>query len=206
MLFEIEIPQKEQFVLDLSELKYHSNIGVMFSGGIDSTLILSALQKAKSKYRFNLTAYTVENNNGYDIHAKNILAMKFFEGITHVNNVSNFGRLDGTIRESISYVMNLPDLDLLYTGVNANPPTKIVGAPNRFSAEQIRQFTKLRCPFVELTKDYILQAYYQWDWLREFNILEKTHSCTNLKQGSCHKCFQCLEKEWAFNQINRNFI
>ncbi len=206
MKYTITIPNQPDLIIDIALPKTIKNVGVMFSGGIDSTLVLSLLQLERLHQDFNLTAYTVENNAGYNFHCLGILEQEFYSAIKYVQNISNDGRFDGVIKTGIGNVLRLAEVDILFTGVNQNPPIALEGAPTRFSKTELTAIPKLRCPLVETTKDYIIQAYFQIPELANLDILKYTHSCTQRPRGHCGLCFQCKERMWAFAAIGQEII
>ncbi len=187
----IEIPTEAQ------------RIGVMFSGGVDSTLILALLQIEKMKRPFDLTAFTVDNKMEYEVKAQKILRNPFFQGINHVADIPNGQRYDGIIKEGIRNVLVRPDVDLVFTGVNKLPDFEIPASPIRITPEEVQKVTKLRCPVLHLTKDFIVQAFFEIPEIRQASLLGLTHSCTNRLEGSCDQCFQCVERRWAFERIGQ---
>lgn len=198
--------RNEIWDLHIEVPKSAKRIGVMFSGGIDSTLILSLLCLAQKRDDFEITAFTVENSQNYQIHCRAILSLPFFKSVLYTDNISNGARFDGVIKQGIKSVLDKDNIDLVFTGVNSNPPVPMSGAPIRFSAEQINSIPKLRCPFVEVTKDWIIETYYQVPEIAALNLLPLTHSCTAQSLGECGNCFQCKEKTWAFSKIGREYI
>ncbi len=206
MKYTITIPNQADFIIDIDIPKTVKNVGVMFSGGIDSTLVLSLLQLERLHQDFNLTAYTVENKTGYNFHCLGILEQEFYSTVKYVQNISNGGRTDGVIKTGIGNVLRLSDVEILFTGVNQNPPVTLKGAPSRISKAELSAIPKLRCPLVETTKDYIVQAYYQIPQLAKLDILKHTHSCTQKPRGRCGYCFQCQEREWAFGAIGQEIL
>ncbi len=206
MKYTVTIPNRADFIVDIDIPKTVKNIGVMFSGGIDSTLVLSLLQLERLKQDFNLTAYTVENIIDYNFHCLGILKQDFYSTVKYVQNVSNDGRFDGVIKTGIGNVLSLPEVEILFTGLNQNPPMTLKGAPSRISKTELSAIPKIRCPLIETTKDYIVQAYYQIPELAKLDILKFTHSCTQKPRGHCGYCFQCQEREWAFRAIGQEVV
>lgn len=206
MKYTITIPNQPDSIIDIDIPKTVNNVAVMFSGGTDSTLLLSLLQMERLKQNFELTAYTVENNLSIDFHCKEILKNPFFSNVKHVSDISNAKRFDGIIRIGIGIVLRMPEVEMVFTGASHLPPIPISGAPDPIRKEDILPFSKLRCPLIETSKDYIIQAFYQIPELKNLDLLRLTHSCTSLPRGRCGYCFQCKEKEWAFSQLGKELI
>lgn len=203
MLYRINVPGQEPQEMRIEVPREVQRVGVMFSGGVDSTLILALLQIEKKNRHFDLTAYTVDNKMEYEVKAQRILRNPFFEGIKQVPDIPNGQRYDGVIKEGIRNVLMRPDVDLVFTGVNKLPDFEIPASPVRISPEEVKKITKLRCPVLHLTKDFIVQAFFEIPEIRNASILGLTHSCTNKLEGSCDQCFQCVERRWAFERIGQ---
>lgn len=203
MHYRLSVPGQEPQEIRIEIPIEAQRIAVMFSGGVDSTLILALLQIEKMKRPFDLTAYTVDNKMEYEVKAQKILRNPFFQGISHVADIPNGQRYDGIIKEGIRNVLVRPDVDLVFTGVNKLPDFEIPASPIRITPEEVQKVTKLRCPVLHLTKDFIVQAFFEIPEIRNASILGLTHSCTNKLEGSCDQCFQCVERRWAFERIGQ---
>jgi len=59
---------------------------------------------------------------------------------------------------------------------------------------------KILMPFIEMHKDEILKILFDND---QTKLLELTHTCTERKTGRCGQCFQCNERQWAFDQLGK---
>ncbi len=188
--------------IDLDLGDYIESVGIFFSGGVDSTLLLILLQLESLKEKKTITAFNIENKNLYENNCKKILSDPFFKDIKFVSDVPNGGDFSGIIRTGISWVLQQPNLDLIYLGINKNPDLDFPGKPVRRTAEELAPYKKLRYPFLNLTKDIILKHFIQIQNTHKLDVLKYTHSCTFQPLGQCGKCFQCLERNWAFERNN----
>jgi 7-cyano-7-deazaguanine synthase in queuosine biosynthesis len=84
-------------------------------------------------------------------------------------------------------------------GVTPNPPelNHLDGAPKR---KLIPPVKKLVYPFANMLKDKLVQIMFDEGQEDLANI---THSCTERTEGRCNICWQCQERAWAFNQLNK---
>ncbi len=180
------------------------SIGVLFSGGIDSTFLLALLQLERKQRSFSLKAYNIDNNVGYQFHCEAILKNPFFNEIEFVKEIPNGGDYSGIIREGITWVLKQNELDLVFIGINKNPDFEHSGKPVRRTIEELAPIKKLRYPFIHLTKDKIINAFLKIEDRYQLSLLKDTHSCTSLKLGQCGHCFQCTERRWAFESLHRN--
>lgn len=189
------------FKLELNE-DAHS-IGVLFSGGLDSTLLLVLLQLQNRIKQRKLTAFNIENANGYKAHCARILSQPFFAGVDLVSDVPNGGDFSGIIRQGITWVLEQKNLDLVYIGINKNPDFEHERKPVRRTSQELSGIKRLRYPFIDFTKDQLLKIFFQIEEQNNLDVMSLTHSCTTLPVGQCGRCFQCCERQWAFKTINR---
>ncbi len=195
----MQIPETE-FNLGLSESV--DSVGILFSGGVESTLLLLLLQIESLKKNFSITAFNIENKNLYEKNCKKILSDPFFENVKFISNVPNDNDFTGKIRSGISWVLQQPNLDLVYLGINKNPDMNFLGAPLRRTAAELAPYKRLRYPFLNLTKDKIVKYFNDIQNMYDLDLMRYTHSCTFQPMGQCGKCFQCLERDWAFKKNN----
>lgn len=179
------------------ELRYVRRVALFMSGGVDSTLLCWRLNQLSIEYGFELVLLTVENTMNYEQNVRSILLSGRLApnpNLTWKYNVDNGKRFDGVIDGAILRTIMDREFDVVYTGVNQNPPHFIANAPERITPEKARRFFKLRCPFIALTKDAIFKHYID---NRLLELYALTHSCTNYTVGECGYCFQCIEKLWS---------
>lgn len=189
-LVRIEIPDSVQ------------NVGLMYSGGVDSTFLLTLLQLHRKKFnRYALKAFTVDKSENYEYYSEKILQLEFYSGVERFTKIPN-QREDGVIKEGIGHVLQRDDVDLVFTGVNRIPEVYIgESGPVRDSLEFIAQFPKLRCPFHHLTKDYTVLGLKNLQ--KEFigvDVFSMTHTCTAAKVA-CGECWFCKERAWAVSML-----
>jgi len=184
------------------DVPLNSRVGLIFSGGIDSTLLLILLNRLKQERNLQITTFTIENNCGYEYFATSILSDPLFAGIKGVMSVENGGDFSGFIDNAIEKIMSRNDLDLVFTGVNAVPEAlKMIDHPIRPTEEIVANYSKLRCPLLNATKDVVIKAFMQHLDSHERRLFLKTRSCTNVTVNNCGQCYQCIEKKWAMDQI-----
>ena len=172
-------------------------VALSFSGGMDSTLILYMLLKDKEEKAQNTDIHCFTATQvGTKKHAMNILALPEFAGrVIHHTDVPN------PISESVKPMNQklIADGWHVYVGSNQTPLEQIGGRyPPR--PQQNSSNPNVHLPLLFLFKYHILDAYYQ---LGIEHILPITHSCTEIVDGECGKCFACLERKWAYEKIKR---
>jgi hypothetical protein len=172
-----------------------SRDALFFSGGVDSTLLLWELTRTPR----HLTLLMVENTH-YIPRALSIVS-DHFPG-TRVLTVP-VDTKSGVIADAVLRALHDPEFDRVYTAVTQNPPIQLPGtAPVRITPNRARQINKLCTPYVTLTKDAVLQKYY--DNGIEY-LLPLTYSCTEDSVAPCMNCWQCNERMWAFKQLGREY-
>ncbi len=170
-------------------------VGLLFSGGMDSTLVLYMLLEEKRIKGLNTEIHCFTANQlGRRVHSVNVLKLPEFAGkCIHHQDVPN------DTPEGIRPML----LDLIeggwtmYTGTNA-PPVENIGG--RYPARKYNDPLPptLFNPFRYVFKHHILEAY---SVLGIEHIVPVTHSCTEIEYGECGGCFACLERKWAYDKL-----
>lgn len=183
------------------EIDPTQHIGAMLSGGMDSALMLYLILKEKPLYT-KLTVFNVPNtkDNARYFSTKIILFLEnkfncsiFFDYIGDITLAHN-----KIINYSVNYVLENKLVDVLYVGINQNPPIDhfVSGPTRRHPSKPIPK--NLAFPFIHLYKTHILEIYKQLDILELADI---THSCTENTGKRCNICFQCHERAWAYKEL-----
>lgn len=195
-------------------LKY---IGVQMSGGADSTLIAYLIAAHIVKYNLKTRLrritfgfgnkseilkkaediqYTITKLIGKDIWEDPYTA--FYE---HKNMHS--------IKDQLTYLFDNDLIDHVIHGVTKNPP--IEELPDHENTRMVERDEPVlydneywSAPFYNLTKDVILQEYFN---LGIESLLFDTCSCdANISPKlivPCGACWWCKERQWAFNKIGK---
>jgi hypothetical protein len=183
---------------------YAKSIGVMLSGGMDSAVLLFLILKEilETSSLIKLLVFNVPNDlTDARFHSRqvvNFLEKKFSISIKllHLGD----GGLPHTrmVTEPAKLIVETKLVDVLFSGTNQNPPIDVgaQGPQRRNPKKYIPPFLKF--PFLDLHKTHILEIYRQFDLLELAAI---TQSCTQLPRGKCGLCFQCIERQWAFDEL-----
>jgi 7-cyano-7-deazaguanine synthase in queuosine biosynthesis len=183
------------------EINQNQHIGVMLSGGMDSALMLYLILKEKPPDA-KLTVFNVPNakDNARYFSTKIIafLENKFNYSIPIQHLGDTTLPHDKIINYPGKYILENKLVDILYVGINQNPPVKfpISGPWRRNPANPIPN--NLAFPFIDLYKTHILEIYKQFNMLELADI---THSCTENIGARCNSCFQCYERAWAYKEL-----
>jgi hypothetical protein len=181
------------------------NYGIMLSGGLDSAVLLSLLLQEdrnimiqpfsilKHDHSYKYVNPIIEYfNEQFEINIpKTIL----------VGNPDVHHRMQGTLGVGEVFRKYLK-IQMLFSGLNQNPPEPFGDTnwtkPNRPAPDY--QVPKMQFPFLHLHKTDIVELMFENN---QEALMDLTHTCTEMVNGRCGKCFQCNERSWAFEQLNK---
>lgn len=183
-------------LLDLNS--YPKNISLLFSGGADSSLLLYLCALNLEK---DVTAYVIDRHNSPIPHAEKVHRLicertnrdiplqivQMPKDILHQRQVPLASKI----------IQVVGGHDVLLWGVNKYPPDPAIRPKFPFN---FLETSFLRFPFKDFTKDVLIQEFFN---LGIQDILEATHSCGMLSNGSCGECFNCRERLWAYDAIGK---
>lgn len=182
------------------EVSQHNINGIMLSGGLDSAVMMALIIMAGTT---NIQTFTIDKSDGSHTNASRVIHhfnTKFGLSIPSTILVG-----DPTVHHSIQGATAVKDIianhsvGLLFNALNRNPPelNNLPSAPKRTTKSPIEM---LKLPFVDLYKTHIVDLMYQ---IGHEDLVDITHSCTEQSVGRCNMCWQCLERKWAFNELNK---
>lgn len=192
-------------------LNQTSRYGIMFSGGLDSAVLLYLILDTaqKNKITIPIQIFTIPKNDGSHLYVNNIL--KYFKNyfglelpdITYVGDPNQHHTIQS--REAVKEIfLKYPEVDFIYFATNQNPTHdfdyskySITEYPNRVKSSS---HPKVLMPFINMYKDEILKFVFEYE---QQELLMLTHTCTEQKTGRCGQCFQCNERAWAFRQVDK---
>ena len=174
--------------------------GIMLSGGIDSAILFYLLIKEEPKIR--LQPFTIPKVDGAYLYADPLIDYfnnKFNLTIPHTIKVGD-PTLHHTKQGESGYTdirKFYKNIQIVFYAINAVPlelqdgrhPIRLMPGP-----------TNLKLPFGNMYKDQILQIMYDEG---QTDLIDLTHSCTERTVGRCNRCWQCGERSWAFNKLNK---
>ena len=167
-----------------------TNVDILLSGGLDSAILAAEL---KQKYKVN--AYTFDQANCLPFATKvcEILDINLNILDIEVNNDRN------EVIRAVDKLIENRNTDL-YLGITALPPFKHHDAPLRASQNKIESYNKfLKAPYASLQKDEVLKKGLSLPYIDK--LIKYTHSCYTTNNIRCGKCFNCVERKWAFDSI-----
>jgi hypothetical protein len=184
-------------------LPYNKHIGVMFSGGADSSMLLFLLHHNNITEEKNcrIVPYTVSRRTGTAMHVASV-----------VNYLKNYFKTDIPapvfvgdpnvvhnlfVPYAISDALNIHKVDMLFVGCTKNPnevlDTKFI-APDRPKSRN----PKIQQPFLEFDKRHVVELCFEYN---QQELMALTHSCSIKISGRCNYCFFCKERAWAFSKL-----
>jgi len=185
-------------------------IGVLCSGGVDSTLLLYLLVKQNLEQNLNLEiqAFTMhlKNTDKYNVTKSALSWIENHFGVSLY--FSNVGKeIKRLIRNAVSDIILVMNTDYVYTGCN-----KVIWDENEFVITKVLPNDtppvrgnplndKHLRPFIDIDKIEITKVYFDNDIMDLFRL---TRSC-GYQDGyinPCGGCYFCMERKWALEKLN----
>jgi hypothetical protein len=193
------------------ELSPNLRYGIMLSGGLDSAVLFYLiLADAKSKnIELNIQPFTIPKTDGSYLYVEDILNYFGDQFNTSIPQAIHVGdpSVHHTLQSKTAVIEILeifPHIDQIYFATNQNPTHSFDyskyppgGFPNRVKRSE---HPKIQMPFIDMYKDEILKFVFD---NKQEELLFLTHTCTERKTGRCGQCFQCNERQWAFDQLGK---
>jgi 7-cyano-7-deazaguanine synthase in queuosine biosynthesis len=175
-------------------------IAVCVSGGWDSAVLWHIIYEECKKRGQSCRPYTVPKIDGAVKYANQVLRWSGYDTDTNVVGSIDSDNPSDYVKSGVSEILVEGYADVVYTAVTAYY--------DEMEPDQDRILTKgtpfetlVPQPFAEMTKDEVVQIAFDLGIAEE--IMDITHSCTELDEGRCGYCPWCKEREWAFKQINK---
>lgn len=191
-------PSVKHLYRKLHGLNKENEIGILFSGGADSSLLYFLLLEehltTQSPYKF--TPYTILRE-GSRIHARGILNwIHRYYGLEEIdlnvvgnNTLPNHQQVESGVREIL-----LDKADFIYLGIIESRPEHSQG----WWRHKFEETFQRKYPFLNLQKSHIIDLYYKKGLI---DLLSITFSCNLNQDLPCNKCNGCLERQWGINEI-----
>lgn len=193
------------------DIKPNIHYGYMLSGGMDSAVCLYlCLMDAKEKgFQPDIKVYNYPKDSGYLWVPKILDLLRTKTGmqvpdqilLSSQHHVGHAQR--GT--EAVKEMYKLYKPDAFICAANMNPPELMEIADDRWGEGhynvRIPSFNERQIlPFYDITKEHIVDLMFRFGIEELMNI---THSCTMQDVGRCNGCFQCAERQLAFDKAGR---
>jgi 7-cyano-7-deazaguanine synthase in queuosine biosynthesis len=179
-------------------LEKNKNIGVMFSGGLDSGTLTWVLCKIIQDNALSnvVTLYTSPRPDNSLAHAdklKNIIQESLDVKLQH--KIRGDGTAHHSKQVSSGIVQARTENDIVLTAETAMPEHMQTDHFERIRVDD----PKVAQPFFNLTKDFTVGLAIE---LGLTDIMTYSHSCTETLNIRCGECWWCRERAWAFEQNN----
>ncbi len=175
-------------------------IAVCVSGGWDSAVLWHIVYNECKKRRQSCRPYTVPKIDGAVNYANQVLKWSGYEGETNIVGSIDSENPSDYVKSGVVEILKDGYADVVYSAV-----TKYY---DDMDPDQDRIFTAgtpfeeiVRQPFANYTKDVTVQM--AFDLGIADDIMDITHSCTELNEGRCGYCPWCKERRWAFENIDK---
>lgn len=179
--------------------EYPQNIALLFSGGVDSTLLCYLLLKSIKEDQSNkvLTLYVLDRHNNPIEHSYRVLDLiKRKLSCTNIElKVLKIPKVENHLEVALATKLIEKKHDAILWGINQYPDDSSIRPNHIFN---FVEGNKLKFPFAFIQKDEIIKMFYQ---LGIEDILPLTHSCGSDQATPCGTCFNCKERSWAYKSV-----
>jgi hypothetical protein len=182
-------------------IEIDKNYGILLSGGLDSAVLLYLLISNNPKIK--IQPFTIPKFDGAYLYADPLIDHfnnKFVLDIPKTKKVGS-AKIYHSMQNRIAAkeIFENYQIDHLFIAINRVPEElkNLPGVPDR---TQKSYNPKISFPFVDLTKDKILDIMFKFN---QEDLMYLTHSCTEQQLGRCGICWQCQERAWAFRSIGQ---
>jgi hypothetical protein len=184
----------------------NQNIGVMISGGADSTLLFWLLlnENKNENLKCNIIPFCVDRLNGSKEHSYRVV--NFLKKYLNIDIPDPIivGNPDvhhsKQVYSGLLDIKNKYNIDTIYVGGTQNPPHGSVKGPYPYrpTSSDYNRFDLN--PFLYCDKRHIIYLYIKYNLLE---LLDITHSCGVWNHGKCLACFSCSERFWALSEVSK---
>lgn len=182
--------------------------GVFVSGGVDSSVLLCLIMitRMAEGNKVPLTAFNIMRGAGTEKFSESMMMWinKMFYSDIQLEHVAlPYGTPHyDCLRVPGLGLLNSRRVHFMFSGCTSNPPSleNHEQAPTRAALDTQHTNPRWRLPFLHCYKDHIVQLMY--DRNLQF-IRDVSHTCFAQEEYRCGKCFQCMERAWAFENVGQ---
>ena len=216
----------------LKEMSMMNNkvIGVVVSGGFDSSLLWHLVYGICLKRNQKCIPFTVPKVDGALTYANRMLewSSKYYEqkrlhpivinqqGVDWNRNDYLGDEVAQQLLDGIKEIVDNNMADVVFTGVNDYPQhyetlcsyhtparrKKVSESDYVHNGVPIQDIIKQ--PFADYTKDFLVRLAWEEGILDD--VASFSHSCVEQIRGRCNECFWCNERSWAFQEADLSDI
>ena len=187
------------------DVPYGKKVGVFVSGGWDSAVLLYLVWSKCLKQGNELCVYTVPKLDGAVNYAEKVVEWCRYKLIAQRVEHKIVG--DISANDPSSYVtsgvieaLTSREVDLVYVAVTKYYDGMEPDHDRQHASQYGGEHVCLQ-PFHNITKDQTVQLAFDLGIAED--IMDITHSCTELDEGRCGYCPWCKERQWAFEKIGK---
>lgn len=189
------------FIMNIDIPDDCTQVNVLVSGGVDSTILLFLLLQ-QSKVPVKTFTFAPRNNLLNDTSLKTVSTVlnwleKYFTISKIPNRIIKKPRWIRKIVEDVSLI----EPGYVYTGCNKviyDEFTPTIYIPGDTPPVRGDSFGDIHLrPFINIDKIEIIRLYQQYDVL---DLLRLTHSC-GISSIPCRGCYFCMERRWATERL-----
>jgi hypothetical protein len=186
--------------IDINLPANYNRIGVMVSGGIDSTILYYLILSLAKNTDYYVRPFAVKRKEGSVYHAKPCVEEvgrlfnreNDFPTFVGDNTLPELKQVESGLNDAYNYAK----MQMMYVGVIFTRPEHLVG----YDKLAVNDTQNLQFPFQYLEKSHVVDLYYRFGI--EY-LLAYTHSCDRNEHEHCWDCNGCNERTWAFEQLNK---
>jgi 7-cyano-7-deazaguanine synthase in queuosine biosynthesis len=174
---------------------------LLFSGGMDSTILLYLLAKEIHQNNYDIKISCVAF--GASTNRKNLsIIIDYIKNKFLVDIKLTKIKRKQWIRDIVKSLLDTYE-GVIYSGCNKViidkfTPTKYI--PNDTPPVRGDPYNEFHLrPFINMDKVELMNIYIEEDIL---DLLKITHSCGTMVEEHCGECYFCMERIWAANSLN----
>jgi 7-cyano-7-deazaguanine synthase in queuosine biosynthesis len=188
----------------------------MLSSGADSAILLYLLclelQNTGRSIEEIKYIFTVPKTDGAELHSAKVVdwineRLKINLPQPTIFGAKNVHRLHHSMQVSDSiaaiydeYNPERTDLFLFLADQRSVPKPWIIEGVYPFRVEDNPYPEFIGLPFNDLDKSHTIDLHFMFDTQP---LLKLSHSCTQKESGRCNLCYHCLERQWAFERLEK---
>jgi hypothetical protein len=195
--FELEIPVDRR-------------LGMMISGGIDSTILYYLLLYARQQYKPDtfIRPFSIKRKDGSKrVVGKVIDEVNKLFGIENVipsivgdTSLPEIEQVKSAVIQAWNllgpYPPFFPYVDIVYIGSISVREEHLFG----YIIPEIIETENVKFPLLHLEKSHVIDLYYR---MGVEHLLQYTYSCVTDENIHCGYCNGCVERAWGFEQLNK---
>ena len=174
---------------------YPNRIALLFSGGVESTLLYYLLgTESASK---SLSLYVVDRHNQPLSKAHTVFEMVRSIINDNTTELKQLHLIEIANQRQVPFASRMLEqkYEAVVWGINQYPDDTSIRPQHQFD---FVERGKMKLPLANLQKDAIIKLYYE---IGIQHILAHTHSCGSDQDHPCGECFNCRERAWAYQRL-----